>query len=134
MKIAGWFGIILGILMFAQWGFFLAAGQVPELRTAPLEIAFHLAAEGLTATGLLVSGIALLKGKSWGVTVYFLSVGMMIYSAIVSPGYFAQQSQWGLAAMFGVLLVGAALSIASLVRDRKASGEFDGGRKDYFSG
>jgi hypothetical protein len=134
MKIAGWFGVIVGILMFAQWGFFLAAGQVPELRTAPLEIAFHLAAEGLTATGLLVSGIALLKGKSWGVKVYLLSVGMMVYSAIVSPGYFAQQNQWGLVAMFGVLLAVALLSIASLVRDRRASDEFDGGRKDYYAG
>jgi hypothetical protein len=129
MKIAGWFGVILGILMFAQWGFFLATGQVPELRTAPLQIAFHLAAEGLTAIGLLVSGIALLKGKSWGVTIYLLSIGMMIYSAIVSPGYFAQQSQWGLVAMFGVLLAVALLSIASLVRDRRAYDEINGARK-----
>jgi hypothetical protein len=48
--------------MFGQWGFFLAMGAVPELRTEPIRVAFHLAAEFATAFSLLTGGIALLRG------------------------------------------------------------------------
>lgn len=57
MKFAGWYGIVVGFLMVGQWLFFLATGQVPELQTEPVRIAFHLAGEFLTALGLIVSGI-----------------------------------------------------------------------------
>jgi hypothetical protein len=117
MKKAAWYGIVVGILMFGQWAFFLATEQVPELRTAPWQIVFHLAAEGLTATGLLVSGVALLRGKGWGVPGYLLAMGMMFYSVTVSPGYFAQQGQWALVAMFGVLLALGVASVVWLLRD-----------------
>ena len=112
MKFAAWYGILVGVL--GQWGMFLATGQVPELRSEPLHIAFHLAGEGLTATGLLVSGIALLKRKNWAKRVYLVAAGMLLYSVIVSPGYFAQQGQWPLVAMFGTLLVLALLSLAEV--------------------
>ncbi|WP_423224979.1 hypothetical protein [Candidatus Amarolinea aalborgensis] len=49
-------------LLPGQWGFFLAMGAVPELRTEPIRVAFHLAAEFATAFSLLTGGIALLRG------------------------------------------------------------------------
>lgn len=112
MKFAAWFGILVGALMLAQWGVFLATGQVPELSTEPLRIAFHLAGEALTALGLLSSGVALLMRKSWAKRIYLVASGMLLYSVIVSPGYFAQQGQWPLVAMFGGLLVLALISLA----------------------
>jgi hypothetical protein len=48
--------------------------------------------------------------------------GMLIYSVIVSPGYFAQQGQWALVAMFAVLLVLAIVSVAVVVRLPKKPG------------
>jgi hypothetical protein len=116
MKFAGWYGIIVGLLMFGQWTFFLATGQVPELRSEPLRIAFHLIGEFVTAIGLLAGGIALLKHWSWAVTVYLVAAGMLLYSAIVSPGYFAQQGQWAFVAMFVVLLALAVRSIANVMQ------------------
>lgn len=112
MKFPAYYGIFVGAIMIAQWMFFIAAGQVPELQTEPYRIAFHLAAEFLTSVGLIVSGIALLNRAAWGRTAYFVFCGMLMYSVIVSPGYFAQQGQWLLVAMFGILLV---LTVASLV-------------------
>ena len=116
MKIAAWYGIVIGLLMFGQWAFFLAAGQVPELQEAPIEIAFHLAAEFLTATGLIAGGIGLLRGKPWAAVLYLVATGMLLYSAIVSPGYFAQQGQWALVSMFVVLLILAVWSISKVGR------------------
>jgi hypothetical protein len=120
MKFAAWYGIIVGILMFGQWAFFIAAGQVPELQTEPYRIGFHLAGEFITAAGLIVSGIGLLARKPWAASTYLVAAGMLLYSAIVSPGYFAQLGQWALVGMFAVLLVLALGSVARVVRLRQA--------------
>ena len=110
------FSIIVGVLMFGQWAFFLAAGAVPELQTEPLRISLHLAGEFLTAACLLVAGIALLGRKSWSKWFGLMAAGMLAYTVIVSPGYFAQQGQWPLVAMFAVLLVLDVANIRNLAR------------------
>jgi hypothetical protein len=40
---------------------------------------------------------------------------MLLYTAIVSPGYFAQKGEWAMVVMFAVILILAALSLALLV-------------------
>ena len=50
--------ICIGALMAAMWIFFLAAGQVPELQTRPMEIVLHLVAEFTTGVLLVVAGIS----------------------------------------------------------------------------
>lgn len=105
--------------MLGQWGFFLAAGAVPEVQSEPIRLAFHLAAEFTTAIGLIVSGAALLCGKGWGARAYSIFAGMVLYSVIVSPGYFAQRGEWAFVAMFAVLLALALVSLAPMLRVRK---------------
>ncbi len=120
MKFAGWYGIAVGLSMFGQWAFFLATGQVPELQTEPIRIAFHLAGEFVTAVGLLAGGIGLLKRLRWAAPLYSVAAGMLLYSAIVSPGYFAQRGQWAIVGMFAVILVLALVSIVNVGRTRGA--------------
>ena len=116
MKFAAWLGIVVGILMATMWTFFRISGQVPELQTEPYEIAFHLAAE-FGAAGLLVAGgIGLLKRSPHGQTVYYLAIGMLLYSVIVSPGYYAQQGSWGFVAMFGAILAVAVVAVTRIAR------------------
>lgn len=114
MRFTGWYSIIVGILMLAQWGFFISTGQVPEFQTAPWSIAFHLAGEAATALALIISGAGLLRGAAWARTVSFVALGMLTYTVIVSPGYFAQQGVWPLVGMFLLLLVLALLSMHKL--------------------
>lgn len=90
--------------MLGQWGFFLVAGLVPELQTAPIEISFHLVAEFITALGLCISGVAILQRKPWATHLYLLCAGMLVYTLLNSPGYFAQRGEWPLVVMFGALL------------------------------
>jgi hypothetical protein len=111
MKFAGWYGICVGLLMLAMWGFFIATGQVPELKTEPFRIYFHLAAELLTALGLIVGGIGLLRRLARATTIYFVAAGMALYSLIVSPGYYAQQGQWIYVVMFSVLVLLTLVSV-----------------------
>lgn len=105
MKFAGWYGITVGLLMFTMWGFFLATGQVPELQTEPFRISFHLAGEFLTALILFIGGFGLLKNYKRATTIYFFGAGMLLYSLIVSPGYYAQQGQWAFVVLFSVLII-----------------------------
>ena len=114
MTFAGWFGILVSIVIFGQWGFFLATGQVPELKTEPIRLSFHLAAEFGTAILLLISGIALLNQMPWARTLYLIAVGMLAYSVIVSPGYFAQEGQWPFVGLFIGLLALAVVSVVLL--------------------
>jgi hypothetical protein len=94
---------------------------IPEFQTAPWEIAFHLAAEFTTALLLLSGGIATLKTMLWGKQILMAGLGMVIYSEIVSPGYYAQLGQWAFVAMFAILLFGAAWSVTALLRQPHSS-------------
>ena len=116
MRFSAFYSIVVGLLMLAQWIFFLAAGAVPELKTEPIRISMHLAGEFLTAACLIVGGAGLLLGQSWGRWLSLVAAGMLAYTVIVSPGYFAQQGQWPLAAMFAVLLVLDVVNIYFLAR------------------
>ena len=84
--------------MIVQWIFSILSGSVPEFQTEPWRIGFHLAAEFATAALLILGGITVLRSLTWGRPVLLIGLGMLIYSEIVSPGYFAQLANgrwWG---------------------------------------
>ncbi|HLO31770.1 MAG TPA: hypothetical protein VK249_21635 [Anaerolineales bacterium] len=119
MKFPAWYGILVGFLMIAQWTFSILSGGVPEFQTEPWRIAFHLAAEAVTAFVLIVGGVAALKSIGWARQVLLVGLGMVIYSEIVSPGYFAQLGQWVFVMMFAMILIGAAFAVMLLLKERK---------------
>lgn len=104
------FALIVGAGMIGQWVFFMVTGQVPELKSEPLRIRFHLAAEFVTAIGLFVGSIGLLTNQPWRRSAYFLTMVMLLYTVIVSPGYFAQKGQWTFVSMFAVVFLLALVS------------------------
>lgn len=112
MKFTAIFSLVVGSGMIAQWTMSYFSKQIPELKTEPIRIWFHIGAELLTAAGLVASGIALLTSAPWAVTLYLIALGMLFYTCIVSPGYFAQQGKWGWLGMFGTILL---LGIISLI-------------------
>jgi len=111
MTFAALYTIVIGIMMMGQWGFFIATKQVPELETEPVRIGFHLAAEFTTAVALIAGGIGLLMNSGWGLTIYLISIGMLFYTVIVSPGYFAQKGDWPMVGVFAVMLILALISL-----------------------
>lgn len=111
MTFAALYAIVIGVMMLGQWGFFIATKQVPELETEPIRIGFHLAAEFTTAIALIAGGVGLLTNGAWSLTVYLISIGMLFYTAIVSPGYFAQKGEWPMVGVFAVMLILALISL-----------------------
>lgn len=90
-----WFAVLYAFLvgfgMVAQWMVSYVRKQIPELETEPYRIWFHIIAEMVTALFLLIAGVALLQEADWAVPLYLVAIGMLFYTSIVSPGYFAQK-------------------------------------------
>lgn len=105
------FAIITGLGMIGQWTISYRGNQIPELNSEPIRIGFHIAAEFVTALMLIIGAIGLLINPTWGRPVYLIALGMLFYTAVVSPGYFAQQGKWG---WLGLFLIIISLGLVSL--------------------
>lgn len=114
-----WFAVLYALLvgfgMVAQWIVSCVRKQIPELETEPYRIWFHIVAEMVTALCLVIAGVALLQEASWVVPLYLVAIGMLFYTSIVSPGYFAQKGQWGWLVMFAVIIILGLLSITFVI-------------------
>jgi len=106
------FAIVIGLGMIGQWTASYSGKQIPELETEPVRIWFHIAAEMVTALCLIVAGIGLLTTQVWSVPLYLIASGMLFYTSIVSPGYFAQKGQWAWLIMFGIILTLGVIGIS----------------------
>lgn len=111
-KLAAVYCLFMGISMFGIWVMFYLTGSIPEIYTKPIELGFHIAAEIITAIILIISGIGLLIRKNWSYEIYLLSMGMLVYTLIMSPGYFAQKGELAFVAMFSVFIFIAIILIS----------------------
>ena len=103
--ISGIYAIVIGIGILGLWTMLLLTKQVPELKTEPVAIAFHITAEITMGILSLVSGIFLLIGLSWAPYFFILAMGLVIYAVINSAGYYGQKKQWSFVIMFGIILI-----------------------------
>lgn len=111
------YAIIVSLVMIVMWALSIAKKQVPEFATEPIRIGFHLAAEFTTAATLLAGGLALLAGTQWAIEIALVAMGMLLYTAIVSPGYFGQRRQWPMMTVFASLVVLALASVGLLMHE-----------------
>lgn len=100
--------------MIALWGGLFLNGEVSELLTAPLELAFHLTAELLTAFALIAAGIGLLTGRKWATRLLLVSLGMVLYSVINAAGFYAQLGDWPTVAAFVALTVTTLVALGAI--------------------
>jgi len=111
--ISGIYAIVIGIGIIILWTMLLRTQQVPELKTEPVAIKFHITAEMTMGLLSLVSGIFLLIGLLWAPYFFILAMGLVIYAVINSAGYYGQRKQWAFVIMFGIILI-ASVSLAIL--------------------
>jgi hypothetical protein len=116
MTCAGVYAVAVGVLMIGQWVFLLATKQVHELKTEPARITFHLGAEFLTVVALIGGGLGVLTKGRWGRQVFPVAVGMLLYTLIASPGYFAQRHAWLLLFMLAVLFLLALVRLGLFIQ------------------
>ncbi len=109
------FALIVGFGMIAQWFMSYLSHGIPELETEPIRIWFHISGEIITALLLITSGIGLLAGWALACYLFLLAAGMLLYTVIVSPGYFAQKGEWAWVGFFSVVLVLTILASSQIV-------------------
>ena len=91
------FAIVVGLGMIGQWLVSYLAGKIPELKTEPIRIGFHIAAEMATALILVLSGLLLLLGAAAGKTLFLVVVGMLFLHMHREPGVFCPAGKLDLA-------------------------------------
>ncbi len=119
MKFVRISSLVIGLGMIVQWLFFLLTNNVPEIRTAPVSISFHITIELLTAT-ILLSIFFLLRKPTEGKK--YLAVygqGMLGYTVVNSAGYFAQSGDWIFLIMFSILLCVSFINTLRLLRGER---------------
>lgn len=120
-KYASIYSIFIGISMIGMWIMFYVNEQIPELNSEPIRIGMHLTAEFTTAVLLIGSGIGFLKNWSKAIYIFQFSMGMLIYTLIQSPGYFAQQGEISFVGMFAMFI---SLTLVSLIYSIKNPKDF----------
>ena len=107
----------MGVAIAGLWTVLLT-GQVPEFQQGRLDIWFHIGAELVMAGLLLAAGVALLRQSSRGrmlsALALALALGWLGYSALNSPGYYAQSGDWPIVAMFALVAGAAAAAFVAL--------------------
>jgi hypothetical protein len=108
----GWYALLVGVLMAGWWAVELRAGALDRPDRTRAELGLHLTAELLTAGLLVVGGATLLAiGEPYLVTI---GLGMLLYTAIQSPGYFLARGEREPVAMFAVLVATTVVALTSL--------------------
>jgi peptidoglycan/LPS O-acetylase OafA/YrhL len=113
------YSIFVGLFMIGFWLMLLLTDQVPSDQK-PFAISFHLAGEFLTAVLLAVSGVGIWLKKSWSKSFSFLALGLLLYTVVVSPGYYAQLGEMPMVAIFMILTVLTLVSIVIQFKSEKA--------------
>lgn len=120
MRIVKWaalYCILIGISMIGVWTMLYLNNEIPELATTPIAIGMHITAEIVTGVLLIVGGLGLILQKTWGFQMYMFSMGMLVYTLIQSPGYYAQKGEYAFVAMFAVcIILAVVIIIASFIK------------------
>ena len=120
MKYPSWYAIFVGSLVILFWGGLILSGNVPEFESEPLAIALHIMAEVGMATTLLAGGWGVLKARGWGRPGLLVGLGMLIYSAVSSAGYYAQAGNWSIVLLFAAILASAVLVVYRVILAKPA--------------
>ena len=112
------YSLFIGLFMIAFWSMLLVTGQVPADQK-PYAISFHLAGEFLTAILLVSSGIGLWQNKAWSNFFSPLALGLLLYTVIVSPGYYAQLGEAPMVIMFMALTALTVIALAVQFKNSK---------------
>jgi hypothetical protein len=117
--VSGIYSIIVGLAIISLWIMLIITKQIPELKTEPITIYFHVIAEMTMGLISLLSGICILTARIWGNYIFLLSSGICIYAVVNSAGYYVQRKIWVFVGLFAVIFVSSLilsiLTINSLI-------------------
>jgi len=103
--ISGIYSLIVGVGIIGLWAMLIVTKQVPEMKTEPIAIGFHIVVENLMGILSVISGIILLLNLIWAPYLFIFAMGLVVYAVINSSGYYGEKKEWIFVGMFGVILI-----------------------------
>ena len=91
-------------------------GQVPEFKTAPIDISFHLLAEFVTAVALICGGLWVVLKRNWGKRICPSPWGVLAYTLMATPGRLIENHVWPPVVIFAVPFLLALASLTLILR------------------
>jgi len=77
---AALYSILAGIALTIYWIALYKNDEHTKLLSTPLIRVFRLGRDALTIILLIIGGIGVIAGQFWGLSVYFISMGLLIFS------------------------------------------------------
>ncbi len=108
-RIAATYSILAGIALMVFWVMVYRKKDLTEITMEPVAFMFHIGSDILTSILLIVGGVSILGAQLWGYPIYFISMGLLIYSLLNFSGYYGQQKDWPRFGLFILLAIVAIL-------------------------
>jgi hypothetical protein len=105
--LASIYSILVAISVFGFWLilFFRKKLFDPASNRSRLELEYHILAELLTAGVLIAGALGTILSISWGDSILVLGLGMLLYTVVNSPGYYASRGDKPMVTMFLILAI-----------------------------
>jgi len=113
--IDGIYAISAGAITALIWIIVLAKKQGSKFIANKHERIFHITAEFVMASFAISTGIALLLGKTWGISYFYLTAGFILYASINAIGLYFEKNKLLVAILILTLATTAVLTLLTLI-------------------
>lgn len=93
-NVAAFYAILAGIALTIYWVALYKNDEHTSLLSTPLLKAFRLGRDGLTILLLIIGGVGIIADLYWGLSVYFISMGLLIFSLCDFTLYYGRNKEW----------------------------------------
>jgi hypothetical protein len=114
--INGIYSITVGVSLAGFWLIVYLKKRLDSLIDDSFERIFHIIAELMISVLALISGIAILANETWGLFVFILTIGFLIYASINAIGIYGKKKNWWLVTLLAIVaLISTILMITNMI-------------------
>ena len=114
-NVAAFYSILAAIALMIWWYALYKNDDHTELIETPIKKVVRLGRDILTALLLVIGGVGLFSTQDWGLTVYYISMGVLVLSLCDFTIFYGQRKDWSRFGFFALLAVVAIIFIVLMV-------------------
>lgn len=99
------YSIVVGFSLIGFWIVVYARKELDNFIENSFERFFHILAELIISVSALVSGIVILTNQTWGLYLFVLTMGFLIYATINAIGIYGKNKIWWLVILLAVVAI-----------------------------
>jgi hypothetical protein len=112
----GIYSITVGISLIGFWVVVYLKKMLDSFIDNSFERLFHIIAELMISVLALISGIVILTNQPWGIFVFILTMGFLIYASVNAIGIYGKKKTWWLVILLAtVAMISTILVITNMI-------------------